>query len=184
MVAEDPSLRPALVVTLTHLPLQWKREFGKFAPELNVHIVKHGKPYDVAAWGKRAKEGQAQLGTFPDVLIINYHKLSGWAEHLATLVRSVGYDEAQELRRSGTDKFSAAKHISSSVSCRCALTATPIYNHGGEMFNVMECVSPGALGTFQEFANEWCSTVTASVTQPNLRSKIPWHSALTCAKAD
>ena len=40
--------RPALVGTLTHLPLQWEREIKKFAPELRVHIIQKGTPYEVA----------------------------------------------------------------------------------------------------------------------------------------
>lgn len=34
-----PHARPALVVTLTHLPEQWKKEFGRFHPMLNVQVV-------------------------------------------------------------------------------------------------------------------------------------------------
>lgn len=94
-LAAHADARPALIVTLTHLPTQWKEEFAKFAPELKVHILKSGKPYDITK-GPRGKH----VG-MPDIIVSNYHKLSGWAETLRPIVRSVVFDEIQELRIPG-----------------------------------------------------------------------------------
>lgn len=145
---------PALVVTLTHLPRQWKDELGRFAPHLSVHIIKTGKTYDLVERHCRGKKGPKVL---PDVILISYSKLSKWADVLAPLVRTVVYDEVQELRRSESDKSAAARHLSGAVGWRMALSATPIYNYGAEIWNVMQCVSPDALGTKEEFLNEWCT---------------------------
>lgn len=154
----DVRTLPTLVVTLTHLPPQWKAEINRFAPALKVHIIKQAQPYDVTARRSR-KAGGLQMAfpaDFPDVLIINYHKLSGWAEHVAGLVRSVVYDECQELRRADSFKYKAALHVSGSVAFRMGLSATPIYNYGSEIYNVVNCLRPDALGTREEFLNEWC----------------------------
>jgi len=158
----DPATRPALVVTLTHLPIQWQREIERFAPGLEQHVIKKGTPYDVAA-PRRRRAGQMDLiePRFPDVLICNYHKLAGWAETLAGKVRSVVFDECQELRRSGkpkepSKKYAAAKHIAEGCNVRVGLSATPIYNFGGEMWNIMQVLRPGALGNKSEFQTEWC----------------------------
>jgi SNF2 family DNA or RNA helicase len=148
----DPSNLPALVVTLAHLPKQWQREIEKFAPKLRTHVIKKGSPYDVTA-GKR---GQREL--FPDVLIINYHKLDGWAETLSGVVRTVVYDEVQELRRSESNKYAAATHISDGASLKIGLSATPIYNYGGEIYSVVSAIDPGVLGDRDEFMREWCDT--------------------------
>lgn len=152
----DTRTLPALVVTLTHLPLQWKAEIAKFAPDLRVHIVKRGQPYDLTAAGRRSLQLRLP-DQFPDVVILNYHKLNGWASTLAKLVRSVVYDECQELRHCDSAKYAAAQHVSSSVDFRLGLSATPIYNYGGEIFNVINCISPGSLGDREEFLREWCS---------------------------
>ncbi|MCP4573310.1 MAG: DEAD/DEAH box helicase [bacterium] len=139
----DKRTLPALVVTLTHLPAQWQRELQRFAPALSTHVVTKGTPYDPP-------------GGWPDVLIMNYHKLAGWGDVLAEQMRSVVFDEIQELRRGRmSEKGKAAWHIAKSAAFRIGLSATPIYNHGAEMFNVMECVRPGALGPEHEFRNEW-----------------------------
>jgi SNF2 family DNA or RNA helicase len=151
----EPSTRPALVVTLTHLTTQWERELHRFAPDLVVHVIKKGTPYDVA--GRRQKRGKAGEGCFPDVLVTNYHKLAGWADTLAGTVRTVIFDEVQELRRGDASaKGEAAQEIAAAAQYRLGLSATPVYNYGGEFFHVMEALLPGALGSLDEFLREWC----------------------------
>lgn len=155
--------RPALVVTMTHLPKQWQREIERFAPALRTHIVKKGTPYDVTKTRKRATDGQLALLSakemappFPDVLICNYAKLAGWSETLAGKVRTVVFDECQELRRDGSQKYLAAKLVANACDYRIGLSATPVYNYGIELFNIMHILRPGALGSRSEFVEEWC----------------------------
>ncbi len=157
----DPRTRPALVVAPIQVLKQWKEQINRFAPHLAVHIVKKGQPYDVTD-RSRGRKQMAFPAHFPDVVIMNYHKLAGWAGHIAPLVKSVVYDECQELRRRGNDtgpsaKYHAALHVSREVQFRLGMSATPIYNYGDEIFNVLECIFPEALGTQSEFKNEWCS---------------------------
>lgn len=152
LMAQQQNL-PVLVITLTHLTIQWEREVNKFAPQLKTHILKTGQPYDLIK--KTRKKGEPDR--LPDVIICNYHKLHGWADVLAGLVRYVVADEAQELRRSESNKYYAAQHISEKAHLIVALSATPIYNYGIEFFNVLNIVKPGALGTKAEFLREWCS---------------------------
>lgn len=141
----EPKTLPALIVCLTHLPQQWEDEVHKFT-DLTVHRLKQGTPYDITKPTK---------GVFPDVIISNYHKLAGWAETLAPCIKSVVFDECQELRHNSSNKYHAAKHIADAVDYRLGMSATPIYNYGGEMFNVLDVVCPGQLGTWEEFAREW-----------------------------
>ncbi|MHB8408404.1 MAG: SNF2-related protein [Acidiferrobacterales bacterium] len=145
---------PALVVTLTHLPPQWAAELARFAPQLKVHTLKSGRTYDLLP--KRSKKS-GEEPRLPDVLISNYHKLSGWAETLAGVVRYVVFDEIQELRRRDSNKYAAARHIAHAARLRAGLSATPILNYGEEFFNVLEILRPGALGTSEEFSREWCA---------------------------
>jgi SNF2 family DNA or RNA helicase len=139
----DPALLPAVVVTLAHLPRQWQEEIRRFAPQLTTYIPKKGTP--------------DKNFNMPDVMILNYHKLAGWAELLSTQVRSVCFDEVQELRRSVSDKYIAAQHLAEGALYRIGLSATPIYNYGGEFFNVINILAPGKLGTAEEFYREWCN---------------------------
>jgi len=148
LALRDPELLPALVVCPTHLPHHWMRELAKTLPSLRAHIIRVGKPYDPS---KRRE----MKGYDPDVLIINYHKLRGWADHLAGLVKTVIFDEAQELRRADSDKYKAAARVADLAHVRMGLTATPIYNYAAEIHNVLSVIAPDALGSREEFAREW-----------------------------
>lgn len=160
----DPRALPALVVTLTHLPKQWAAEVARFAPHLRVHVLKKGTPYDIAE-AMRGRRGRGErtatlpgVNAWPDVIITNYHKLSGWADVLAGQIRTVVFDEVQELRTGPTSaKYAGAAHIARAADFRMGLSATPIYNLGGEMFAVLDVLRPEALGTRDEFIREWCS---------------------------
>lgn len=158
----DARLRPAVVVTLTHLASQWQKEIQRFAPQLSTHIVKKTTPYDLGA--PNAAPGQLALpGAFPEVIIITYSKLAGWGETLAPLVKSITFDEIQELRNGrDTDKGKAAFLLKESCDYRLGLSATPIYNYGSEIHNVLEFVAPpDTLGGRSEFLREWCGAADA-----------------------
>lgn len=158
----DPRTLPALVVTMTHLPPQWLREIGRFAPKLKVHVLTKATPYDLTAG--RARRNQLGLpDRFPDVIISNYHKLAGWVDALAPsdrepLIRSIVFDEGQELRNDGTQRYDAAERLAAACQFRLALTATPVINYGVDFYNLANIVRPGVLGTKGEFTTEWCVT--------------------------
>jgi SNF2 family DNA or RNA helicase len=141
----NPDLRPALVVTLSHLPMQWASELEKFT-DLRSHILKKGTPYNILD----------KQGKLPDVIITNYHKLPGWADTLDGVVKSIVFDECQELRHRGTQKYTAAEQVAHSCDYRLGLSATPIYNYGGEIWNVCNIITPNALGNWDEFSRHWC----------------------------
>jgi SNF2 family DNA or RNA helicase len=140
----DKRARPALVVTLTHLPKQWQAELARFAPGLRTHVLRSGKPYRIP-------------GGVPDIIITSYSKLAKWGETLAAIgLKGVVFDEIQELRLPESAKYAAAAHVRRDCDYATGLTATPIYNQGSEIHSVMQIVRPDALGTREEFLREWC----------------------------
>ena len=157
---------PAVVVTMTHLARQWRREFQRFAPHLSVHVISKASPYPLrdlvvttydTKTGRRrvVKQGAPRL---PDVLILTYSKLAGWSDELLRLdVAAVIFDEAQELRRAESKRYDAARALAEHVRLRLSATATPVYNYGAEIYNVVECTAPGFLGSRTEFLDEWCT---------------------------
>jgi SNF2-related domain len=147
LVLRAPDALPALVVTLTHLPRQWCEEITKTLPSLHSHIATQGTAYDPTT--RRGVHRQ------PDVLVMNYAKLAGWADYLAGVIRTVIYDEAQELRRGDSAKYRAAAQIADGARYRLGLTASPVYNYGIEIYNVLSVLAPDALGTREEFIREW-----------------------------
>jgi hypothetical protein len=167
----DQRTLPALIVTETHLVFQWAREVARFAPNLRVHVAKDGKPVDL-----RTKH----RGHYPDVILLNYAKLSKWADMLAPDIRSVTFDECQALRTGGIlpieeqpQKYRAALKLCEAVSFRLGLSATPVYNYGGEMFSIGAALWPGRLGTLEEFKREWCTQGLDTEGRPKLIVKNP-----------
>lgn len=165
----DPRTRPALVVAPTHLQRQWRDEIKKFAPQLSVHILKQTTPYDYSA-PKRFRDGQMSLiSMHPDVLIVNYHKLHGWVETLGGVVKSVLGDEIHELRsgpprgsgntKRGSQKYVAFRGIADRAEFRIGTSATPIFNYGGEIYYILDALSPGALGDYEEFCRDHANYV-------------------------
>lgn len=147
---------PAVVVTLTSLPLQWRDQIKKFAPDLRSHVVKSTQPY-------RLDLVKGQRVPLPDVTVMSYSKLTtkagrSWVEKLTDegMVRTVIFDEGQELRNNDSNRYRAARNLRES-SAYCMITSgTPIYNHGGEIYNVSDIAQPSSLGTRSEFLREWC----------------------------
>lgn len=138
---------PGLVVCPAHLTRQWQAEIGRFAPDLETHVLGKKSPYELPK----------MLGRGPDVIISSYHKMDGWAQVLGEYVKSVVFDEAQELRKEDSAKYRACRHVAHMAKARLALTATPIYNYGEEIFNLIDVLRPGVLGTRDEFKTEWCT---------------------------
>lgn len=153
---------PAVIVTMTHLGIQWGREIGRFAPKLRAHRIRKTQPYDLKTvkfetdFSSR-KRRKVDYSNPPDVLITTYSKLGGWVETFAGRVNTIVFDEVQDLRHAGTLKYDAAKAIAETCQFRVGLSATPIYGYGEEIFNVMNVLAPGQLGTREEFLTEWCS---------------------------
>ena len=53
-------------------------------------------------------------------------------------------------------KWAAAEHIAKACRFRLGLSATPIYNYGGEIYSILQVLAPGQIGEALEFGTEWC----------------------------
>lgn len=138
-LAATPDAGFSVVCCPPHLQRQWVRQFQKFAPSMRVEVAKTLKPHPTRA----------------NVLIIPYSKVSGWSGEIEP--RTIILDEVHELRHSGTGKYDAVRLMCETAEYRLGLSATPVYNTGGEAFNIIDLLRPEALGTFAEFTREWCS---------------------------
>ncbi len=136
---------PAIVVAPPHLVRNWEREIARFVDlpgGTRVHIVRGLTPYELPD---------------ADVYIIHYLLLRGWKKVLPCQnFRAVVFDEVQELRRAGTEKYSAATLLAGDCETVIGLSGTPIYNRGGEIWNVINVIDYHFLGDWESFTREWC----------------------------
>ncbi len=138
--ASNPNFLPALIVVEPHLLYQWKEEVNKFT-NLRVHLIDQKKDYDLPP---------------ADIYITKYNMLYDWANRLRKVnLKMVAYDEIQQLRRIESNKYAGAKILSKFVPKCLGLSATPIFNYGDEIFNVMDIIKPGCLGRREDFLREW-----------------------------
>ena len=138
---------PALVVAPPHLLRNWENEIARFVrrPDgspLSVHVIRGLKPYALPP---------------ADIYLMHYLLLRGWKEALPECaIPTVIFDEIQELRNSGTEKYSAASLLAGAARRVVGLSGTPIYNRGAEIWNVVNILDFHFLGDYESFTREWC----------------------------
>ncbi len=160
-----PANLPVVVVYPAALPNHWPEKLAEFAPNLRVHHIRKGQPYPLT---KQPRQRTKDLwDTLPDVILVSYHKLRGWAEVLGEIVQYAVFEECQQLRNPGSDIYSACRYLASQARLRMGLTATPIYNYGGEFYHVVNVLLPDSLGGYDEFIREWC--ISGMGEKPKLR---------------
>lgn len=138
----ESETRPALIVVPTHLALQWQKQIKRFLPGASTHVIKGTKPYDLPT---------------VDVQIITYTRLAAWQYVLVPMAfNTVVFDEVQDLRHVDTAKRVAARAISAKAEYTIGLSATPIYNMGGEIWSIIDLLYPDTLGPKDDFQKEWC----------------------------
>lgn len=140
-----PEALPAVIVCMPHLKEQWAKKLREFTT-LKIEVLKGTKPYPLPE---------------ADVRILGYSQLSGWADVLeASPIGLIAFDEMQELRRGeAADKGKAALRLADRARFRLGLTATPIYNYGDEIWQVMRFLRPDVLGEQNDFLREWCTAL-------------------------
>lgn len=137
---------PAVLVVPPHLMRNWESEIGCFlrvnGKPPRVCVIKGLKPYDLPE---------------ADIYMIHYLLLRGWKKVLPEHgFRAVIFDEIQELRHAGTEKYSAASLLAGSCERVIGLSGTPIYNRGAEIWNVINILDFHCLGDWESFTREWC----------------------------
>ena len=137
---------PALLVVPPHLMRNWESEAQRFlrvnGKPPRVCVIKGLKPYELPE---------------ADIYLIHYLLLRGWKKVLPECgFRAVIFDEIQELRHAGTEKYSAASLMAESCERVIGLSGTPIYNRGAEIWNVINILDFHCLGDWESFTREWC----------------------------
>jgi SNF2 family DNA or RNA helicase len=85
-----------------------------------------------------------------DVVLCSYGLLYSEAKAIEKITwNTLVLDEAQAIKNLATKRSQAAKQLSADF--RLILTGTPMENHLGELWNLMDFLNPGLLGSAQRF---------------------------------
>ncbi len=146
-----PGALPGTVVCPPHLAIQWAQKLAEFTT-LKPHIIRGTKPYALPPC---------------DVRIFSYTQLSGWIDFIADMGSGASiFDEIHKLRHGlMTATGEGAMRLSEVSRYKLGLSATPIFNYGDEIWNVMRFLRPEVLGERGDFLREWCGGGGA-VTDP------------------
>lgn len=137
---------PALIVVPPHLLRNWQTEIMRF-------LRLEGKPARVCVLTGLKPYQPPEA----DVYIIHYLLLRGWKQALPQMgFKAVVFDEIQELRHGGTEKYSAASLLAAECERVIGLSGTPIYNKGSEIWNVVNILDYHCLGDWESFTRAWC----------------------------
>ena len=138
--------RPNLLICPTSVINNWRREITKFTPDLGV-LIHHGP-------NRRQRSAFREQVDGHQVVITSYGTMNRDRELLASVPwRAVILDEAQNIKNPVSQQAQAARSLQ--ADCRIALTGTPVENHVGDLWSIMQFLNPGLLGTQADFKRNY-----------------------------
>ena len=154
--------RPVLLVGPMSVLGNWLREAQRFAPDLRC-LLHHGpQRWHGDSFAREAKDA--------DLVITSYHLL--FRDY--TDLRKVGWagillDEAQNIKNPDTHQAQAARALQAEY--RIALTGTPMENHVGDIWSLMDFLNPGLLGKRAIFREKFFRPIQSG-TDPGARIRL------------
>lgn len=134
-----------LVVVPSSLVYNWQSEIEKFVPTLQTEIFT-SKDQDKVGRRLEAKEDLVVITTY-GLLLENSEFLAQYNWNVLI------FDEAQNLKNITTRRTTMARQLNARF--KLCLTGTPMENHYGEYYSLVDLVVPGSLGKYDEFRRNY-----------------------------
>ena len=141
-VRERGDRRPVLLLCPTSVLNNWRKESAKFTPDITT-LIHHGTGRHKPGVFAEAAAGAGLVVSSYGLLVRDLETLSqvDWA--------GVVLDEAQNIKNPATKQSQSARSLKAGF--RVALTGTPVENHVGDLWALMDFLNPGWLGTQASF---------------------------------
>ena len=181
---------PALVVSPLVTLGNWRREVGRFLGRRSRNGRINASESPITCTIRTGRRGELPPA---DIYITNYELVHKRADDLARAgLRTVVCDEVHNLRSKSTQKYRAVRRLSAlpSVEYRIGLSGTPIYNHGSEIWPIVNILRPGLLGNYREFCQYFCyindrgKAIVLEKRRKSLRRVLQQHVMLRRKKSD
>lgn len=140
-------LLPAIALTKTTLTIQWWHEIKRLlGQDITIQIMRSGKEkalpgfdlyvltYDLA----KGTDTFSMLYEFPKTLIL---------------------DECQAIKNRNSGRAGAVQSIGQKAKHIIALSGTPIKNHAGEYFTVLNLLQPRRFPSYEQYVRIYCDSV-------------------------
>lgn len=135
--------RPSLVIVPTSLIGNWETEARRFTPDLKL-VVLHGAQR--AKQFKHIPQAHLVVTSYP-LAMRDIATLGAQAWHYVML------DEAQRIKNARSQAALSVKELN--ARHRLCLSGTPLENHLGELWSLMDFVCPGLLGGEAQFREHY-----------------------------
>ena len=127
---------PSLIVVPPSLIFNWEQEIARFYPKLRVHVY-GGKGRTIGPEGY-------------DVILTSYGLIRKDIARLREInFHVIVFDEAQTVKNIFAGATAAVRQLKGFF--KVVLTGTPVENHIGEYYSILDLVLPGLLGDYREF---------------------------------
>ncbi|WP_224982526.1 DEAD/DEAH box helicase [Geomonas agri] len=130
---------PHLVVVPPTLIFNWESELARFYPGLKVGVYR----------------GQGRRADFSgvDLVLTSYGVIQRDIDILSEIpFHVIVFDEAQAVKNIHAETTGAVRKLKGRF--KVTLTGTPVENHLGEYFSVMDLALPGLLGPYEQFRKQ------------------------------
>jgi len=161
-IKEGKIFRPAkakplfLIVVPPSLLFNWEREIEKFYPDLVIY-------------GYQGKERSQDFDGY-DVILTTYGLVRRDIDKLKDVSFDViVFDEAQAIKNIFADTTGAVRQLKAYF--KLALTGTPVENHIGEYFSILDLCLPGLLGKYDDFMRQAKQEISSLIPVVVARTK-------------
>lgn len=137
-----------LIVLPSSLVFNWQSEIEKFTPGIPTTVFSNESKENIASDVAKQKD---------KIVLITYGLM---LEHSEILNRHpwniVVFDEAQNIKNINSKRTTAARSLSARF--KIALTGTPLENHFGDLYSLVDLLAPGSLGPLEDFRRSYVNS--------------------------
>ena len=143
-------LTPVVVATKATIKMQWMKQIKAWIPDAKVQVLFSGKEIAVPGF---------------DVYVTSYAMLAKedvW-KHIEP--KTLILDECQQITNHLADRSKGAQKIGKNCEHVIGLSGTPIRNHAGEYFAILNLIQPRIFPEYQKFIDRHCDAYNSGWSQ-------------------
>ena len=136
-------LTPAIIVTKTTLKAQWMYSIVSWTGEKNIQTILSGKEIAIPGF---------------DIYVTTYDMLKNVDMWKFVNARTLVLDECQAIKNHLSGRAKAVQKIGKDIEHIIGLSGTPIKNHAGEYFTILNLLQPTRFPEFERFLRTYCDS--------------------------